>query len=153
MAKSVMEFGGEEQFSVSPERLFGVMTDLDALPEAIPDLQSHERVDERTMRCVIRPGFSFLRGTMKVTFELAEVSPPESALTHVSAQGIGTSVKLDSRMWIRPDSNGGSSLRWEAQILELRGLVSAISPTLLKAAADQVIRHTWERVRQRLGTT
>lgn len=153
MAKSVMEFGGEERFNASPERLFAVMTDLDALPEAIPDLQSHERVDDRTLRCVIRPGFSFLRGTMKVTFELADVVPPESAVTHVMAQGIGTSVKLDSRMWVRPEENGGSALRWEAQILELKGLVSALSPTLLKAAADQVIRSTWDRVRKRLETS
>lgn len=153
MSKSVMEFGGEERFDASPERLFAVMTDLDALPEAIPDLQSHERVDDRTLRCVIRPGFSFLRGTMKVTIQLAELSPPREALTNVTAQGIGTSLKMVSRMWIDPADGAGAKLRWEAQILELRGLVSAISPTLLKAAADQVIRHTWDRVRGRLETT
>lgn len=150
MAKSVMEFGGEERFDVPPERLFTVMTDFDVLPSVIPDLQSHERVDERTMRCVIRPGFSFLRGTMKVLFHLAESKAPETALTRVEASGIGAGLKMETRMWIEP-AEGGSALRWDAQVLELKGLVSAISPTLLRAAADQVIRHTWDRVRERLA--
>lgn len=152
MAKSVMEFGGEERFAVSPARLFGVMTDLEALPAAIPDLQSHERIDEQTLRCVIRPGFSFMRGKMNVDFRLAEVVSPESALVLVAARGIGTSVRMESRMWVRGDGAEGSLLKWETHLVELKGLVSAVSPTLLKAAADQVIRHTWAKVRERLET-
>src|SRR6478672_9879544 len=82
-------FGGHEQFASSPEKLFSLLTDLDSLAATIPDLVSAEKVDERTMRCVVRPGFSFLRGTMKLEIVMNEVTAPESATMNVSAQGIG----------------------------------------------------------------
>jgi len=150
VANQVTEFGGEEHFSASPEKLFELLTNLDAMAATIPDLVSAEKVDERTMKCVVRPGFSFLRGTMKLTISLGEVQRPESAAMSVAAQGIGVSMNVISQLNISP-AEGGSRLDWTARIQELKGLISAVSPGLIKAAADQVIRHAWSQVRQQLG--
>ena len=38
----------------------------------------------------------------------------------------------------------------DARVDELKGLISAVSPGLIKAAADQVIRHAWTAVRKAL---
>ena len=61
-----LEFGGTEQFAAEPEKLYALLTDLDAMAGTIPDLVSAERVELRTLKCVVRPGFSFLRGTMRL---------------------------------------------------------------------------------------
>src|SRR4051812_43830427 len=73
---SPLTFGGEETFSVPPERLFAALTDLDQLTKIIPDLVSSERIDERTLKCVVRPGFSFLRGTLKLQISIIDRQPP-----------------------------------------------------------------------------
>ena len=44
-----LTFGGEETFSVPPERLFSALTDLDQLTKIVPDLVSSERIDERML--------------------------------------------------------------------------------------------------------
>ncbi len=150
MAPSPAEFGGTEPFRASPEKLFALLTDLDALAATIPDLVSAERVDERTLKCVVRPGFSFLRGTMKLTISLVDSVPPERAAMSVVAQGIGVGMKIDSGLAISPEGDG-SRLDWMAVIVERKGLISAVSPGLIKAAADQVIRHAWAAVRKQLG--
>ncbi len=150
MAQPPGEFGGSETFSASPERLFALLTDLDALAATIPDLVSAERVDERTLKCVVRPGFSFLRGTMKLAISLVDSVPPERAAMNVVAQGIGVGMKIDSGLTISPEGDG-SRLDWTAAIVERKGLISAVSPGLIKAAADQVIRHAWAAVRKQLG--
>jgi carbon monoxide dehydrogenase subunit G len=150
VADQISEFGGQERFSASPEKLFELLTNLDAMTGTIPDLVSSEKVDERTMKCVVRPGFSFLRGTMRLTIVLSDAIKPSSAAMSVAAQGIGSSMNVVSQLEISPEENG-SRLDWTASIQERKGLISAVSPGLIKAAADQVIRHAWGQVRQQLG--
>jgi carbon monoxide dehydrogenase subunit G len=147
---SPIEFGGEEHFGASPEKLYGLLTDLDAMAATIPDLVSAEKVDQRTMKCVVRPGFSFLRGTMRLSIVLGETDPPSGAVMTVSAQGIGVSMSVLSRLAIAAEGDG-SRLTWSARVEELKGLIAAVSPGLITAAADQVIRHAWGKVRAQLG--
>lgn len=144
------EFGGQEQFRAAPQALFGLLTNLDSMAATIPDLVSAEKVDDHTMKCVVRPGFSFLRGTMKLNLSLGETTPPERATMHIDAQGIGVAMKVISQLSIAPREDG-SQLDWTATIVERKGLISAVSPSLIRAAADQVIRHAWQQVRAVLG--
>lgn len=150
MTQPAGEFGGEERFAAAPERLFAVVTDLETLSENIPNLVSAERTDERTLKCVVRPGFSFLRGTLKLTISLADLEPPTAAAMTIAAQGIGSAMQIVSRLQIAPDG-AGSLLRWQAKIERASGLLSSIPGGLLRAAADQTIRHAWQQVREKLG--
>ena len=150
MPNSPTQFNGQEQFPVPPARLFAVLTDLDVIAAMIPDLVSQKRVDPQTLDCVVRPGFSFLRGTLKLSIKLGELSPPEKATMHVASQGIGIAMKVDSRLDISATPTG-SQLKWQAEIRELKGLIATVSPALVRAAADQVVRQAWQMVHQRVG--
>jgi carbon monoxide dehydrogenase subunit G len=150
MSTAPLIFGGEEMFASSPERVFDLLTDLDQLAATIPDLVSAEKTDERTLQCVVRPGFSFLRGTLRVTIALGEIERPVSAEMHVAAKGIGTQIGVESRIHIAADPIG-TKLTWTAEIAVLKGLVATIGRTLISAAAEQVIRGAWQRIRERLG--
>jgi carbon monoxide dehydrogenase subunit G len=145
-----IEFGGEETFAAPPEKLYGLLTDLDAMAATIPDLESSQKVDDNTLKCVVRPGFSFLRGKMNLAISLGETAPPERAAMNVTASGIGVSMDVVSQLDISPEG-AGSRLKWSARVDKRKGLISAVSPTLIKGAADQVIRHAWQQVRQQLG--
>lgn len=146
----MLEFGGEELFQASPERVFAELTELETLRETIPDLVTAERIDPQTMKCVVRPGFSFLRGKLNLTITLGELDPPETAVMTIAADGIGVSMKVESRIVVTRES-GGSRLAWQAVVSQMKGLVASVSPGLVRAAADQVIRGSWQRIRARLG--
>ncbi len=150
MSTPPAQFGGEEHFAATPERLYAQLTDLDAMMKTVPDLVSAERVDERSMRAVVRPGFSFLRGTLKLVISLTDTQPPSAAAMTIAAQGIGVSMRVVSHLQIA-GAGTGSKLTWDAQLAEVKGLAAALSPSLIKAAADQVIRHAWTQVRKQLG--
>jgi len=148
---AAMQFSGEETFAASRERVYSLLVDLDALPESIPDLVSHKRVDERTMEAVVRPGFSFLRGTMKLRFSLDELVAPSAAVLKIDASGIGVSMKVTSRMQLSELADGAETkVAWAADVTDLKGLVATVSPGLVRAAADQILRNGWDQLRMRL---
>lgn len=149
MSTALLSFGGEELFAAVPDRIFDLLTDLEQLQTIIPDLVSAERTDERTLQCVVRPGFSFLRGTLRVAIALGELERPASATMHVSAKGIGTQIGVESRINLTPEP-AGTKLSWTADVVELKGLAATVGRTLISAAAEQVIRSAWQRVRERL---
>src|SRR5688500_3780765 len=99
-----MQFGGEELFAAPQQTVYAMLVDLDALAAGIPDVVSAERVDDHSLRAVVRPGFSFLRGTMKLKIELSELEPPTSALMRIDSQGIGVSMVVESRMRLEPST-------------------------------------------------
>jgi carbon monoxide dehydrogenase subunit G len=147
---ATLQFGGEELFLAPPDKVYALLTDLDGLGASIPDLVSAQRVDERTLNCTVRPGFSFLRGTMKLKITLDELAPPTQATLRIDSQGIGVAMKVVSRMSLEPDG-AGTKLTWSADVPEMKGLVATVSPGLVKAAAEQVIRHGWKQMHVRLG--
>ena len=107
-------------------------------------------MDDHTLKCVIKPGFSFLRGTMRTTIQLGECKPDRQATMNVEAAGIGVGMVIASQLNIEPEGTG-SRLIWQARIEQRKGLLAAVSPSLIRGAADQVIRHTWSAVRRKLG--
>ena len=101
-----LQFGGEEQFAAPPEKVFALLTDLDGLGASIPDLVAAKRVDDRTLECTVRPGFSFLRGTMKLRITLDELAPPSATVMKIDSSGIGVAMKIVSRLTLTPDAAG-----------------------------------------------
>ena len=151
MSLKTLQFGGTEVFeNVSPERLFAAAIDLDALPQNIPDLVSHERVDEHTLKAVVKPGVSFLRGTMKLEVRMGDLDPPHAGTMTMIMQGIGATIRVASQMRISAHGSG-SQLDWQAEVTELKGLIATVSPSLVRALAEQTIVDSWKKLRVRLA--
>ena len=150
MTQPAGEFGGEERFAAAPERLFAVVTDLETLSENIPNLVSAERSDEHTLKCVVKPGFSFLRGTLKLTISLADLEPPTAAAMTIAAQGIGSAMQIVSRLQIAPDG-AGSLLQWQAKI-ERASQAVCCGPPPIRRSATPGSKFATSSMRRRLNS-
>ena len=149
MSKSNLQFGGEEYFDIEPARVFSLAVDLDAMARIIPNLVSSERPDKDTLTCVVRPGFSFLRGTLNLTIRLVDLVEPLSATTRIEAKGIGVKMEVQNDLKIVAEG-AGSKLIWQARVTKLSGLVATVSTALIQAASQQVIQHAWQRFREEI---
>lgn len=142
-------FCGEETFAADPARVFTALTDLEVLAGALPGVESAQRVDERTMAAVVRPGLTFLSGRLRVTLTLVESQAPSSAVLHAVARGIGASLAVESRLTVAP-RDGGTVVGWEARVREMSGLLAAVPVSLVRAAAEKAIRDAWSALRSRI---
>lgn len=147
-AVDARSFSGEETFAASADRTFAALTDPDVLARCIPDLVSAERVDDRTLRCSVKPGFSFIRATLKMTIVFSEVDAGRRfAALDIASKGIGASMNVRCAMTVHEQA-GASRVKWEATIAQLGGLIAAVSPALIRGAADKVIRDGWAALRR-----
>ena len=146
----MLRIGGEEAFDRSPEELWCSLSNPQFLCPCFPGVDRIVRADDRTAAVIVRPGFSFVRGTLEVAFEFTERQPPSDAKIVVLIKGIGSSAELETRMHLMP-SGGGATVTWTAEVRELGGLLKAVSQGLLQAAAQKVANDTWTAVRKRLS--
>ncbi len=150
---TIEPFTGLETMEADAARVFAFLTDPDQMKECIPDLVSAERVGATGLKGVVKPGFSFLRGTLKFALEVKALEPGKKALMTVMSEGIGTKLGVESTMTVAPAEGGtGSTVQWEARVTHMGGLISAAPGGLIKAAADRTIREGWTRIRARLST-
>ena len=147
-----MLLAGSESFAASPEAVFDLLTDLDQLAANIPDLESAQRLDESTLACVVRPGFSFMRGKVNLTIRLVDKQRPQTARLETAMKGIGQSMLAESSIALRP-ADGGCQLDWEVRVVELKGLIATVSRGLVKAAAERIIVQSYEQIRQKLAAS
>ena len=148
---SLEPFSGEETFAAPPAVVFGGLTDLQAVAAAMPGLVSSQKVDERTVKALVRPAFSFMSGQVRVTLTLVEAQPPDSALMRVAAQSIGVSMNIESRLSLSPlDDGRATRLAWESRVYDMKGLISAVPAGLVRAAAQKVIADGWKALRVRI---
>lgn len=150
MSTARYQFGGSETFKLPPGELFDIVTNLDNVASTIPDAESTERIDEHTLRAVVRPGFSFLRGKLTLMIRVADKVFPSEARTVIDGQGIGMRVVVESHVHIEP-AEAGSKLTWEARVIEMKGLIATVSPGLVQSAAEQVIKNAWAQIHRRSG--
>lgn len=149
---SNIELSGSETFDAPPEKVFDTVTDLDKMKGLIPDLVSAEKDADGSLRCVLKPGFSFVRGTLKTTIRLTESTRPSLAVLRVSSAGIGMGMELESRLTLAPEAGGKTKMDWKGTVLERKGLIAAVSPGLIRGAAEKTVKDGWDKLRAMLSS-
>ncbi len=144
-----MEFSGEERFTQSREELFDKLVDLEFMSKTFPGLQRVVKLEEKVLVCKLKPGFSFISGTLTNTMELINESRPESVEVNVKGKGIGASVVVAIEIKMT-EVDDGTALAWLARVTELGGLLKPVPRPLIEAAASKVVADTWAAFRSNL---
>src|SRR5260221_12168269 len=94
-------FEGDRDFAKPQPELFAKLTDVPFLVGCIPDVETVRAADADRAELVLRPGFSFVRGTLEVTMRLVERAEP-NARVQLSSKGIGSSSEVDATLALTP---------------------------------------------------
>lgn len=143
---TIEPFSGVESLPAPPDRVYAFLTDPDSMKSVVPDLVSAEKTAPNILKGVVKPGFSFIRGTLKFTMTIEKTEPGKSASVNVFSEAIGAKMTVESKMTVEPDG-AGSKVNWTAQVTQLSGLIAAVPGGLIKAAADKTVRDGWDKIR------
>jgi carbon monoxide dehydrogenase subunit G len=119
------------------------------LAQCIPDVESVTEVAPERAVLVLRPGFSFVRGTLDLTLTVPEAVSPESARYLAASKGIGSSADVQAVLQFTPEGPG-TRVRWTAEVKALGGLLKMVPQGLIRGAAQKVIGDVWAAVEAKL---
>ena len=145
-------FSGSEILEASPQEVHAFLIDLDRLVGIVPGLVKKEIGEDGICRTTVRPGFSFIKANLKQDFELISHTPHEQVVIGVQAKGIGNKFGVESTLNLAPHEDGKTRLDWQAEIVHMSGLVAAVGTTIIRAAADQVIKQGFDAMRKAIHT-
>lgn len=145
----MLRFEGDREFIQSPAQLFPKLTDARFLVECVPGKESASQMETDVAVCVLRPGFSFVRGTLEITIQVLERVENTSAKVKIHSKGIGSASDVEASLSLQPKDQG-AQVHWIAEIKELGGLLKAVPQGLIKASAQKVIGDAWEELEKKL---
>jgi carbon monoxide dehydrogenase subunit G len=146
----MLRFEGDRDFPLPPAVLFARLCDARFLVQCIPDVE--KVVDQAPERAtlVLRPGFSFVRGTLDVTLSVTDVVAPSSVRVSQASKGIGSSAEVEATLSLSAHE-GGTRVHWTAEITKLGGLLKMVPGGLIRGAAEKVINDSWARLTARVA--
>lgn len=146
----MVRFEGEKDFSQLPAEVWAKLTDARFLVQCIPDVESVPEVASDRARLVLRPGFSFARGTLEAILHIVDAIAPTAARYTIANKGIGSSADVEATIALVPQGTG-TRVRWTAEVKALGGLLKMVPSGLIRGAAQKVVQDTWSAVEAKLN--
>jgi carbon monoxide dehydrogenase subunit G len=145
----MQRFEGQQVFRQPPAQLWEKLSDAGFLVQCIPDVESvREQSSERAV-IVVRPGLSFVRGSLDAVIERVEALAPERVVWDVVSRGIGSSSAVRAVLEIVPEQ-AGSRVIWVIEVRSLGGLLKLVPAGLIQGAAQKVVGDAWAALAARL---
>src|SRR5262245_34206705 len=127
----MLRFEGDRDFPHAQAELFAHLSDARFLVQCIPDVESVNAAEPGRAALVLRPGFSFIRGTLEVNLTITDVSAPTSARVVLLSKGIGSSSEVEATLQLAA-REGGTHVHWAADIKSLGGLLKLVPAGLIR---------------------
>jgi carbon monoxide dehydrogenase subunit G len=146
----MLHFEGTKDLPQPAAEVWAKLRDARFLVQCLPGVESVAGAEADRASCTLRPGFAFVRGTLELALEVADVEPGKTARLGLHSKGIGTTSDVEAVYTVEP-REGGTHLTWSADVKELGGLLKAVPQGLIKAAAQKVIGDAWTAVEAKLA--
>jgi carbon monoxide dehydrogenase subunit G len=146
----MLHFEGEKVFSQTADDLWARLSDARFLVQCIPGVEAVSQAEPHLAVCVLRPGFSFVRGTLEITLRVVDPVPGESVWFEVRSKGIGSTSTVEAALTLVPQPNA-THVHWKADVQELGGLLKAVPRGLIQASAQKVIADVWAAIQEKLA--
>ena len=135
-----MNVKGERNFAASRPTVWKVLNDPASMAKTMPGVESFEIHDERrwTANVKIPLGLGGLR--MKVDMEKTEEREPEFAKMAIRGHGVGAMLRMETSFELSDRPQGGTSMRWSAQV-HILGPVGSMGQRVLQPIVNQQVSH------------
>jgi carbon monoxide dehydrogenase subunit G len=144
-----MKFEGDQDFAQEPTVLWKKLRSAAFLVECIPDAAIEGQPTAEQANCTVRPGLSFIRGTLDVNVKILEAVEPTLIKIGLVSKGIGSGSDAEATLNLAPHEKG-SRVHWQGEIKSMSGLMKMVPSGLIKGAAQKVIEDLLNSVRQKL---
>jgi uncharacterized protein len=145
-----MHYDGSFEVSASREVSYAFATDPAKITTIFPDVQEVKIIDSDNFELKTKIGISFIKGIMDVKGNIAEKIPSKFVKLKAKANGLGSSIELESGFSMEDGSNGGTVIKWTADAI-IGGLIARVGSRLMDSAAQKYIDQIIASLKEKLS--
>lgn len=146
----MIQLEGDRQITLPLESVSTSLRDPQFLIQIIPDVHEVKAVSEQAAELILRPGFSFIRGTLTVNLHVVEASASDVIQYQLTSKGIGTTSETEAVLTLK-ETDTGTGIHWVLTVQKLGGLLKAVPKGLIRGAAEKVVNDAWNRIDETLS--
>ena len=146
-----MHYDGTFEVSASKEISYAFATDPAKITTIFPDVDELKIIDPENFELKTKIGISFIKGTLQVKGTIAEKIPPKFVKLKAKANGLNSSIELESGFTMEDKESGGTTIRWTADAV-IGGLIIRVGSRLMDSAARKYIDQIIESLKQKLSS-
>jgi carbon monoxide dehydrogenase subunit G len=144
-------FEGERTFALPPDQLWPKLRDAAFLVQCLPDGTAHAGATRDHAAATVRPGFSFMRGSLDVSIDVLGGEEGKTIKYTQRSKGIGTTSEVETSLTLEP-AESGTKVKWRSEVKSLGGLLKMVPAGLIRGAANRVIEDGWNGVAEKLAS-
>ena len=135
-----MRVAGERRFEAPREAVWRVLNDPAAMAATMPGVESFDVQDDRHWRANVKVPLGLGGLRMSIDFEKTEERELEFAKLHAKGNGVGAIMNMDTSFSLSDGANGGTHMRWEADV-HILGPVASMGQRVLQPIVNQQVSH------------
>jgi uncharacterized protein len=131
-----MNLSGEFVVTRPRAHVYRFLIDPECFGRVLPDLESMVVHGPSSFEAVVRVGISFIKGPVRVHFDLIEAQDGTRARYTGKGSGIGSFVELQAGFALKDKEDGGTEVAWEGDAT-IGGRVATVTSGILMQVAKK----------------
>ena len=133
-----MKVSGEREFNAPRATVWRVLNDPQEMAKMMPGVESFDIQDDRHWRANVKVPLGLGGLRMSIDFEKTEERELEFAKLHAKGNGVGAIMNMDTSFALSDGANGGTHMRWEADV-HILGPVASMGQRVLQPIVNQQV--------------
>lgn len=145
-----LRMSGSVDLAGTPEQIYAVLLDPDALARVVPGCHELQQVAENQYRADVTFGIGLIKARYAAQIHLADLAPPHGLSLGGSGISPLGSVSGDGRVRLEAVDAGTTRLHYDYGV-SVSGKVAAVGSRMLEGAAKLVLRQLFEQLGRQVG--
>ena len=147
-----MKIEGSRDVKTSVKAVWDFITNAGNMAECLPDVKSHEVVDDKTIKAQMKVGVGFIKETFDSTIKFSEVDEAGSNLKiTINARAKSDSATMNIDVHIDGDDSN-ATLKWTVDAV-MAGKLASIGQRYISKVSDKIIEQSFECMMSKLAKT
>lgn len=145
-----MKIEGSREVNTSANAVWNFITNAGNMAECLPDVKSHEVVDDKTIKALMKVGVGFIKETFDSTIKFSEVDEANKNLKiTIDAKAKANSATMTIDVHVNGDDSK-ADLKWTVDAV-MAGRLASIGQRYISKISDKVIEQSFECMMSKLA--
>ena len=145
-----MKFEGSKQVDTGTENVWKFITTPENMAQCMPDVQSYNVVDDKTINAKLKVGIGFIKEIFDSVISFSVLEEGKKLLITVNSKGKSNTatIKIDASL---EGNEQNTTLKWNVDAM-MAGKLASIGQRYIQKVSDKIIEQAFVCMTKKLST-